>query len=153
MLFRSYEQKGYDEDVHDYYFDEGPNFEDMKKECLIKRIHIDKATVKSGEPIHFTVYIDSKEPKECTLIRSYIKTQSDFVVGMTYSEPFSLKKGSNEIDLTIDTKMYGPGGYAIDPILSEYTDGILIKQHGVGGTMPFSVEETEFTYNFPWPQG
>lgn len=148
-----YEKKGYDEDVHDYYFEEGPRYEDMKMECLVKRIHIDKATVKSGEPINFTMYIDSKEDKECALIRSYIKTQTDIIVGMTYSEPFALKKGQNEINLTIDTKMYGPGRYAIDPILSEYTNGILVKQHGIGGTMPFAVEETEFTYNFPWPQG
>lgn len=148
-----YEQKGYDEDVHDYYYEEGPDFEDMKKECLIRQIHIDKATVKAGEPIHFKMYIDSKMPKENALIRTYIKTQTDVIVGMTYSEPFSLKKGSNEIEMTIDTKMYGPGNYAIDPILSEFTNGILIKQHGIGGTMPFAVEETDYTYNFPWPQG
>ena len=148
-----YEQKGYDEDVHDYYFDTTPKYEDMKMECCVKKIHIDKATLKVGEPLKFSAGIEAKRPMEKALFRIFYKTQLDETIGMGYSEPFSLEKGDNEIEFTLDTRNFGPGKYAIDPILVEYTNDIQIKQHGPGSTMPFSIEETDYIYNFPWPQG
>lgn len=147
-----YEKKGYDEDIHDYYYDEGPAYEDQKKECYVKSIHIEKATVQNEEPIVFSASIIAKRDFQCALFRMYYRTQSDITVGMAYTEPFALKSGDNLVTIEIDTKMFAPGHYIIDPVLSEYANGILLKQHATGATMPFTVEETDYTYNFPWPQ-
>lgn len=147
-----YEKKGYDDDTHDYFFDTEKRFEDTKMECYIKSLHIDKATVACGDSVDFLINIESSKEIPTALLRVFIKTQSDVTVGMTYSEPFSLKIGHNEIKAVIDTKMFAPGKYVIDPILAEYANDIQIKQHAVGATMPFSVEETDYAYNFPWPQ-
>lgn len=148
-----YEKKGYDDDIHDYYFDTTPKFEDQKMECFVSKIHIDNTTATNGQPITFEAYIEAKRPIKQAMFRVFYKTQADMLVGMTYSEPFSLDKGQNKVVFTIDTKLFGPGKYVIDPILVEYANDIQIKQHATGSTMPFSVEETDYTYNFPWPQG
>ena len=84
------------------------------------------------------------------LLRYVVFNSIGNTIGTAYSNLFNLKKGTNSINFTFNTKNLAPGKYMIDLILCQYKNEAQIRHDIVIKAMAFDIEESEIYYNMKW---
>ena len=117
----------------------------------MREIYVDSLTINMEEPLLFRLTIDSKVNLSESVLRVAVCSKEGAIVGIAYSQLFSLKKSdSNVINFSFNTDNLAPGSYVVDLILCSYENGIQIRQDILGNVFDFSVLETKVLYNMQW---
>ncbi|MBQ5824972.1 MAG: ATP-binding cassette domain-containing protein [Clostridia bacterium] len=124
-------------------------FETTQK-CHIDKIKINKGELDSNENLSFELHTNSTCDITNALLRFVLFNQSGNVIGMSYSELYSLKKGSNTHEFIFRTDKLAPGEYYVDLIQCEYDGSIQIRHDILNKVFAFEIIENEIQYNMKW---
>ncbi len=124
-------------------------FETTQK-CHINTIKLEKSILQLKENMSFELQIDATCDIDNALLRFVVFNQSGTVIGMAYSDLYSLKKGVNSHEFTFKTDSLAPGEYYVDLIQCEYDGSIQIRHDILNKVFAFQIEENEIQYNMKW---
>lgn len=115
--------------------------------CHMTRVSLDKpnAIYNMGERLSMTLFWNSERDFDAMQMRIGIFTVSQLAIGITFSEKFSVKIGSNVQKFVIDSSRLLPGRYCLELIMTEVDhSGVLVKHDVVNrDVLLFEIQATE----------
>ena len=115
--------------------------------CHMTKVTMDKpeALYDMGEKMSFTLTWAAKESFDNMRMRIGIFTVSQFAVGITFSEPFSVKEGINTQKMEIDISRLLPGRYCMELIMTQVDNSGMLVKHDVlnRDVLMFEIQTTE----------
>ena len=110
----------------------------------------EKNIYKSGENIHFTLYISSKS----VMNEVYLGITNMYIdgsrIGGTISNPFSLKEGINQIDIFVPTISIPDGVYSLELTVNKQIDGSNIRLDSAKQAISYSILNDDNTFGSNW---
>ena len=122
----------------------------ITEQCHLNRVCLDNSRQQAENKLRFTLEYSAKEDISNALLRFVLISTRGMTVGTTYSAPFELRKGENNVTFEFDVRNLAPGDYISDLITISY-DGVTQTRHDIVlRAFAFSVEELEVKYNMEW---
>ena len=118
--------------------------------CRITGIRAPENLVRSGVPLTFTIRLRASKAFDSLQIRMMVCSATGGVIGMTWSDPFPIREGEREVDLSFDTDPLAPGSYMCDFAVFEYRDNVQTRHDFLGKILSFKVEETVKYFGKEW---
>lgn len=134
----------------EYDFTNGKRIDGITNEFKLIKGNLKKSAINLKENLDFTLDINAHKNDSNFLLRYVVFNSTGNTIGTAYSNLFNLKKGTNSINFTFNTKNLAPGKYIIDLILCQYKNEAQIRHDIVIKAMAFDIEESEIYYNMKW---
>ncbi len=118
--------------------------------CRTEAVYSENSVLKAGEPFAFRAGISAAEAVTDVRMRLVVSNEEGTIVGMSYSEPFGLGKGMNEVDCVFPTDPLAPGGYVCDLALFDYENGTQNRHDFVRKILAFRIDAAERHFGRKW---
>lgn len=116
---------------------------------FVNVVYCSKNELDIGEPLTFSLEIDSKKDIKNGLLRFVLFNKIGEPIATTYSQIYELKKGKNLVRFRLITDELACGEYHADFVLCEYDGDIQIRQDVVSKAFAFYMRDNHL-YNARW---
>ena len=118
--------------------------------CQMEQIIINSQTLMCRDEIGFQLLFRAEEEIRNMYIRLMIRNSYGEIVGMTFSEPFSMKKGNNWCQCSFPASPLAPGEYTGDLVVISFDGNVQERHDFLRNIMRFHLQETDVLFGTPW---
>lgn len=119
-------------------------------QCRIAAVQVKKETVRTGEDLKFEILFSSAEDLKGAQIRLIVCNGPGEIVGMTYSDPMDICKGSTRALFSMPSGCLAPGEYTCDIAVFEFRKDVEVKHDFLSKVLPFRISEQTTLFGRPW---
>ena len=118
--------------------------------CRMQGIYVLNETITGGEGLRFQLDILAKESLPLVRLRIMVNSSDGQMIGMTSSDSFSLKEGTNQVSFLLPSECFGTGDYVCDLVLFSFDGNIQTRHDFLSKVMKFQVENAQLFFGSKW---
>ncbi len=118
--------------------------------CRIADLDVQADTVPADGTLDFGLFIRSEGNLENVQLRVIVSCGPGEILGMTWSNPFTVYEGEQWYRFSFPIRPLAPGGYACDLVLLSFSGGVQTRHDFLRKVLRFHVEQTELYFGQKW---
>ena len=118
--------------------------------CRIAGLNVPEDTVKAHEELKFEIVFSSTEDRSDVCIRLIVCNSAGVIIGMAYSDPVEIEKGTTTINYSFPPGNLAPGEYICDIAVFEFRNEIELKHDFLSKVLSFQIQEEETLFGRSW---
>ncbi len=123
---------------------------DLSGFCLITGLEIQQDTVSEGGELEFTLSLNADRDLDDVRLRLLVSSGPGDIVGMTFSDPFRVKKGRQLRRFVFPVRPLAPGSYLCDLVLISFDNNIQTRHDFLSKILHFHIEQSELVFGKAW---
>ncbi len=118
--------------------------------CRIAGLEVPQDTVSENGALEFILTLSAERDLDNVRLRLLVSSGPGDIVGMTFSDPFRVKKGSERLRFSFNVSPLAPGSYLCDLVLISYNKDFQTRHDFLGKVLHFRVEQSEPVFGREW---
>ncbi len=118
--------------------------------CHLNTVVVPQSEIDLDGTLNFRLMISSKQELRNSILRFVVFNSVGSTIGTSYSIPYDISSGYNDIPFCFTAQGLMPGKYTVDVILCQFENGIQTRHDIVIHGFSFIVNENERFFNMKW---
>ncbi|MBP3901177.1 MAG: ABC transporter ATP-binding protein [Blautia sp.] len=113
-------------------------------------LEVRNETLYTDDILTFQLCMDSKADLDNAMLRILVSNGPGEILGMSFSEPFTLKEGNNRYTFSFPVAPLMTGGYVCDLVLVSFDGKVQIRHDFLAKILNFRIENKELYFGSKW---
>ena len=123
---------------------------DLSGFCRITDLELREDTVPENGEVCFTLGISAEQDLENVLLRLLVSSGPGNIVGMSFSDPLTVKNGRHLYRFSLPVSFLAPGSYLCDLVLLSFEKDIQTRHDFLSKVMHFHIKQSELVFGREW---